>query len=143
MARLTDMVETEVEVNEELEMDAVDAKDALIEALETLIEMVEDDSLNEDEIEILDGAVDFISEDFEDVEDFEEELTEKTLNKMSPAAKMKAKKYRMKNKAKLKAAAKKRKLKDKKLKKKKAKCEAKGMTYSKKKGGCKRKDKRK
>jgi hypothetical protein len=100
MARLTDMIEKD-ELTEGAE---VDAREALIEALETLIEMVEDNALNLDEIEVLDEAISFIAEDFED--SVEEELTEK---KMSPAAKMKAKKYRMKNKGKLKMIAKKKK----------------------------------
>ena len=100
MARLTDMVEQEeVVTTEEVEYTT---KDALIEALETLIEMVEEDILSEDEVEVLDEAVDFITEDF-DGEDVEEELTEK---KMSAKAKAKARKYRQKNRMKLKKIAK-------------------------------------
>jgi len=100
MASLNDMVNTEeVETNSSL-------NDSLVEALETLIEMVEEGALTADEIEVLDEAVDFISEDFDGEEDMEEELSEK---KMSSAAKMKARKYRKKNRTKLKMIAKKKK----------------------------------
>jgi len=92
MARLTEMVE-----NEEFDVDIDDAKDALIEALETLIEMVEEDALTEDEIEMLDDSIEFIAEDSDD-EDLEEELSEATLYKMSPKELMRARKYRLKNK---------------------------------------------
>lgn len=91
MARLTDMVEKE-EVTVETEMTT---KEALIEALTTLIEMVEEDALTSDEIEVLDEAIDFVSVDFDDME---EDLMEK---KMSAKAKMAARKYRQKNKMKL------------------------------------------
>lgn len=106
MAKLTDMVNTEVETEvletEELE---VSLKESLVEALETLIDMVEDGVLSEDEIEVLDEAVEFITEDF-DSEDAEEELNEK---RMSAKAKMAARKYRKKNRAKLAMIAKKKK----------------------------------
>lgn len=80
--------------------------ESLIEALETLIEMVEQDVLTSDEIEILDEAVDFISEDFNGEDEIEEELTEK---RMSAKAKMAARRYRKKNRARLKIIAKKKK----------------------------------
>jgi len=165
MARLNDMVDYESELMEEMSMikctkcghefegeegdrcpecgcsktvmmEDIDSNEELVEALHTLIEMIEENALNEDELEVLDSTIDFLSEDF-DMD--EEDLTEaKKLKKMSAKAKMAARKYRMKNKAKLKMAAKKRKLKDKKLKKKKEACKKKGMVYSKRKGGCAR-----
>ena len=103
MAKLTDMLDNDTLIEESDEMDT---KEALIEALETLIEMVEEDALNEDEIETLDETIEFISEDFGD--DFEETLSEATLKKMSAKKLMAARRYRMKNKAKLARAAKKR-----------------------------------
>ncbi len=164
MARLSDIIkldeELELELEEELSLEESEEeseelesdlheeheedKQVLIEALETLIEMIEDDSLNIDEIEVLDEAIYFIAEDsVDDAEDFEEELTEAIkLKKMSAKAKQKAKKYRMKNKGKIKIAAKKRKMKDRKLAKKKAACKKKGFVYSKRKGGCARAAKR-
>lgn len=102
MARLTDLVEsTEVELTEEI----IDVKENLIEALETLIEMAEEDAIDLDEMEILDDAIDFIAEGLDDEID-EEELTEK---RMSAKAKMAARRYRLKNRAKLKMIAKKKK----------------------------------
>jgi len=137
MARLNDMVDYESELMEEVNTDGGENNEELVEALYTLIEMIEENALNEDELEVLDSTIDFLSEDFD--MDEEEDLTEaKKLKKMSAKAKMAARKYRMKNKAKLKMAAKKRKLKDKKLKKKKEACKKKGMVYSKRKGGCAR-----
>lgn len=98
MASLSKMVnkETVVETTSEYT-----TKDALIEALETLIEMVEEDVLSENELSVLDDTIEFITEDF-DGEDVEEELTEK---KMSPKAEMAARKYRQKNRIKLKKIA--------------------------------------
>lgn len=106
-----------------MEEDETTEKDALIEALKTLIEMVKEDALIEDELEILDDAIDFISEDFEDAEDFDEQLDEaQKLNKMSAKDKAKARKYRMKNKGKLKIQSKKRKMKLKKFGAKRKAC---------------------
>ena len=87
MARLNDMIEND--------MDLMSTKEALIEALETLIEMVTEDVLTVDELEVLDEAIDFVSTDFGDSE---EDLMEK---RMSSKEKMAAKKYRLKNKTKL------------------------------------------
>ena len=135
MARLTDMIDTDTLIEEsemkcekcgnefEGETGDMDAKEALIEALETLIQMVEDDSLNEDELETLDETIEFISEDFG--EDFEETLSEATLKKMSAKKLMAARKYRKKNKAKLARASKKRANKNKKYKKAIEKCKEK------------------
>lgn len=87
MARLNDMMEND--------MGLMSTKEALIEALETLIEMVTEDVLTVDELEVLDEAIDFVSTDFGDSE---EDLMEK---RMSAKDKMDAKKYRLKNKTKL------------------------------------------
>ena len=106
MANLSSMVKTKVEVTDTTEVVETETmKETLIEALETLIEMVEEGALTADELEVLDEAVEFITEDF-DGEVVEEELTEK---RMSAAAKMKARKYRKKNRAKLTMIAKKKK----------------------------------
>lgn len=87
MARLNDMMENDMSV--------MSTKEALIEALETLIEMVTEDVLTVDELEVLDEAIDFVSTDFGDSE---EDLMEK---RMSSKEKMAARKYRLKNKTKL------------------------------------------
>lgn len=87
MARLNDMIENDTGL--------MSTKEALIEALETLIEMVTEDVLTVDELEVLDEAIDFVSTDFGDSE---EDLMEK---RMSSKEKMAAKKYRLKNKTKL------------------------------------------
>lgn len=87
MARLNDMMKND--------MGLMSTKEALIEALETLIEMVTEDVLTVDELEVLDEAIDFVSTDFGDSE---EDLMEK---RMSSKEKMAAKKYRLKNKTKL------------------------------------------
>lgn len=87
MARLNDMIENDTGL--------MSTKEALIEALETLIEMVTEDVLTVDELEVLDEAIDFVSTDFGDSE---EDLMEK---RMSSKDKMAARKYRLKNKTKL------------------------------------------
>ncbi len=94
MARLNNMMDINVSADT--------TKETLIEALETLIEMVQEDVLDDDEVEVLDKVINFIAEDL----DGEEALNEK---RMSSAAKMQAKKYRLKNKAKLNIIAKKKK----------------------------------
>lgn len=99
MASLTNMIKNGVT---DANTATNSTKEALIEALETLIEMVKEEVLTADETEVLDEAVDFISEDFDEIE-YEEELTEK---RMSAKAKMAARRYRKKNRAKLKRIAK-------------------------------------
>lgn len=121
MARLTDMINNDVEA---VETDETTIEtNPLAEALEVILEMVNEDALTDDEMDVLGEALDFISEDFDEIEDFEEELAEaQKLNKMSAKDKAKARKYRMKNKAKLKAQSKKRKMKLKKFSAARKKC---------------------
>ena len=135
MARLTDLAknggETEcpecghlcnINVNEEcpecghLSNDVIN-EDPLIESLQTLIEMVEDNLLLDSEVRHIEDTIAFISED--DNALLDEALK---LKKMSIKDKMRAKKYRMKNKAKLKIQAKKRSMINKKFSKKRKAC---------------------
>ncbi len=99
MARLTDMLGSTEETTKTVETG--DAATHLVEALEVLIEMIKENALTENEIEVLDETIDLITESV-DVE----ELTEK---KMSAKAKMAARQYRLKNKARLAVIAKKKK----------------------------------
>lgn len=94
MARLTDMLG-----KEESMVSEVEHTNPLAEALQVLIDMINENALTADEIEVLDDAITFVTE-------AEEELTEK---KMSAQAKMAARKYRLKNRAKLALIAKKKK----------------------------------
>lgn len=153
MARLSDLVNTNVEstTTDESEEGA-----CLVEALETLIEMANEGELVEEEVAALADAIEAISENEvteEELvealdaldENWEEPLDEATLNKMSPKEKMKARKWRKKNKGTLKIQAKKRKMKLKKFSKARKKClikiagkelmgcNSKGKTYRKKK----------
>ena len=117
MARLSDLVNNRISTKEVFESETVETtevvKETLVEALETLIEMVKEDELTEDELQMLEDTVEFITKNSDDVEEDseeedseEEELTEK---RMSAKAKMYARKYRLKNRAKLKMIAKKKK----------------------------------
>ena len=97
MARLTDMLGTKEEST--VEVTTEETTNHLAEALQVLIDMINENALTADEIEVLEDAITFVTET-------EEELTEK---KMTQQAKMAARKYRLKNKGKLALIAKKKK----------------------------------
>lgn len=97
MARLTDMLDTETATTVETpETEATH----LVEALQVLIDMINEGALTAEEVGVLDSTVDFITESVDT-----ETLTER---KMSPKALMAARKYRLKNKARLAIIAKKK-----------------------------------